>query len=245
MHSSAGRLRLCMGPVYRVCVFVCTVAALRGVGESKDWVPVPCSPAPHTPAPTGALKFWFVCFSSFIFVCLRCLPVSCASHRHPVCGLGIWPRVRVTAPRCPVFASHLSALLVGAPARWAWPVPTLVCIHPCLPVYFSCQGHGVCVCVPCSVSSLPFALLCVYQRAAVGRCPYMCQVVRLGSTVQHVHVLPVARACVFQFEKRPHPTPLLPALPCVAHALVSVLIVPCIVLGVVAVVVSCVCVSGV
>ena len=99
----------------------------------------------------------------------------------------------------------------------------------------------VCVCVPCSVSSLPFALLCVYQRAAVGRCPYMCQVVRLGSTVQHVHVLPVARACVFQFEKRPHPTPLLPALPCVAHALVSVLIVPCIVLGVVAVVVSCVC----
>lgn len=155
MHSSAGRLRLCMGPAYRVCVFVCTVAAFRGVGESKDWVPVPCSPAPHTPAPTGALKFWFVCFSSFIFVCLRCLPVSCASHRHPVCGLGIWPRVRVTAPRCPVFASHLSALLVGAPARWAWPVPTLVCIHPCLPVYFSCQGHGVCVCaVQCLESTL-------------------------------------------------------------------------------------------
>lgn len=178
MHSSAGRLRLCMGPAYRVCVFVCTVAAFRGVGESKDWVPVPCSPAPHTPAPTGALKFWFVCFSSFIFICLFKVPACVVCQPQAPC---VWPGHLASSACHRTALSRICFPFVCIAGGGACPLG-LACAHPCVyPPLSPCLfflPRPWCVCVCRAVSRVyplhSYACTSVPRLAAVPTCVRLC-----------------------------------------------------------------------
>ncbi len=125
-------------------------------------------------APTGALKFWFVCFSSFIFICVFKVPASVVCQSQASC---VWPGHLASSAYHRTALSCICFPFVCIAGGGVCPLG-LACAHPCVypplsPRLFFPAKAMVCVCRAVSrVYPLhSYACTSVPRLAAVPTCP--------------------------------------------------------------------------